>query len=43
MVLDSDFLSDDLSSAMGTDTLVANDMVPEEFQAFSGKRSDLPI
>jgi hypothetical protein len=36
MELDSDFLNDDLSSAMGTDTLVANHMVP-------GKTSDLPI
>jgi hypothetical protein len=43
MELDSDFLNDDISSAMGTDTLVANDMVPEGFQASSGKRSDLPI
>jgi hypothetical protein len=43
MELDSDFLNDDLSSAMGTDTLVTNDMVQEGFQASSGKRSDLPI
>jgi hypothetical protein len=39
MDLDSDFLS----SAMSTDALVANDMVPEGFRAFSGKSSDLPI
>jgi hypothetical protein len=29
MDIDPDLLNDDLSSAMGTETLVAHDMVPE--------------
>jgi hypothetical protein len=41
--LDLDFLNDDLSSAIGTDTLITNNIVPEGFQASSGKKSDLPI
>jgi hypothetical protein len=39
MELNSDFLS----SAMSTDALVANDMVPEGFRASSEKSSDLLI
>jgi hypothetical protein len=35
MDTDSDLLSDDLSSAMGTETLVARDMVPESLPASS--------
>jgi hypothetical protein len=35
MNIDPDVLSDDLSCTMGTETLLANDMVPEGLPAFS--------
>jgi hypothetical protein len=35
MNIDPDLLNDDLSSAMGTETLVARDMVPENLPASS--------
>jgi hypothetical protein len=34
MNIDSDILGDNLSSAMGTEMLLAHDLVPDEFPAF---------